>query len=889
MANQLEKFYSSFSGTDTRSNKLLQDPKSFRKGSKNFRYNFQDEIQNRQGFQHKDSGAPTFVDIFEYKYKDINTGESKTEVLGVATDGFLYREKNSVIFFSGVSYVSFYYDENDNDFKLDLGGTIFPVTQTTTLSSLQSAVTAALGVGKFTYSGTSTDLAYLMDFAINKPVSFKSYIYKWEKVPFPSSILIPFRTTFLYNTSSEYQGISSVNLNNVIYITDGGFPMKYDGKSICRAGLPKSFSFQVQPIANAPGRGDGGFIVESSTSPSGVTSLANGTYKYLFRFGFKDFNGFINYGLIDNEQGQYSVTLSGGNANSKITMPYFKSGSDFGVFSCELSSNQNWGSGTGPFTINVASGHNIVEGMNLMIPALLSGGIPTVNSNLSYVRYFVAYVSSVTTTSITINNGPGGRPGDGLFSYTLSGTTINAYWAPQDFENTSITSGTSGNSVPYGAFVEVYRSKVNVFDNYYLVGSFPMPRVLSEEYFWYDSTPDSDLISLYNEQAQGEELPRACKYLSQWQNQLVQGGRPINNALADQDYPSWYNPINAYSATNQVTAFFQNKYTEALLCDYQSIYWADALTPEGFPQDARYSMTVDTNFADKITGIAPNKEAFFIFKTRSTAIMTGTAALVGDQFLEILETDAGCSSHRSIQNVRGSLIWLDGINGFYACVAGRLPENIGWPIQDYQKINALGLDYSKAVSANFRKESLYVCSVGGTTFVFDYADNGPGKRACWYIWDGLNIKSLLATSNNELLFNDSSRTWKMKLTNSIYDYTDHTSAINLVINTAWLNQGFPTIDKHYIGFWINSIQGDFTLTVNQYGNFLDDVIGTQDNLQFIAESSSKKFVKAQVKAAMPKLSSISFGMENSEKNKWVRIQGYEIQYSPDFSIGEPKR
>jgi hypothetical protein len=121
------------------------------------------------------------------------------------------------------------------------------------------------------------------------------------------------------------------------------------------------------------------------------------------------------------------------------------------------------------------------------------------------------------------------------------------------------------------------------------------------------------------------------------------------------------------------------------------------------------------------------------------------------------------------------------------------------------------------------------------------------------------------------------------------DYADHTSAINMVLNTSWLNQGHPTIDKHYVGLWVNSIQGDFTLIVKQYGNFLEDLIGTQTNVEFIEESSSKKFVKSQIKASLPKLSGISWGMENSQINKWVRIQGYEIQYSPDFSIGEPKR
>jgi hypothetical protein len=324
------------------------------------------------------------------------------------------------------------------------------------------------------------------------------------------------------------------------------------------------------------------------------------------------------------------------------------------------------------------------------------------------------------------------------------------------------------------------------------------------------------------------------------------------------------------------------------MADFQSVYWADYLTPEGFPLDGLHEIAIDTKFSDKIKGVAPNKDALFAFKERSTAVLIGNFAQ-NDVTIEVLEADCGCISHKTIEEVRGALIWLDGINGFYSCVAGRLPENIGYPIQDYTKINAAGLNFSSASAANFRKESLYVCSVGTTTFVFDYADNGTMRRACWYIWDRINGQSVLATSDDKLLIWDNTRTWKMKLTNTKYDFTDHKSAISMSLLTAWASQGYPTIDKHYVGLWINSIQGDFTLTVKQYGNFLEDQIASQGNISMIAESSSKKFVKQQVKAAIPKLSSISFGIENAEKNKSVKIQGYEIQYSPDFNTGEPKR
>lgn len=78
------------------------------------------KIQQRNGYQHKDNSAPNFVDIFEYKYRNVNTGAAETEVLGVATNGHLYRRKSSTLSFNtyGVATsVSVYYDEVADTFK----------------------------------------------------------------------------------------------------------------------------------------------------------------------------------------------------------------------------------------------------------------------------------------------------------------------------------------------------------------------------------------------------------------------------------------------------------------------------------------------------------------------------------------------------------------------------------------------------------------------------------------------------------------------------------------------------------------------------------------------------------------------------------------------------
>lgn len=926
MSNQIEMYYSTFGGVDTRSSKLLQNPKTFRRGTKNFRYDFQDQTINRQGFQRKDSGAPNFVDIFEYKYRDVNTGAAATQILGVATDGHLYRQRTHSLKFNthtGYTSVSVYFDDVANTFKIVLNGAT-PVTvnisdsmtlkdNPTTTASLVGALNAIPGASASIVDdagatvSASTQLAYLLDCVINDSTFADNAVYYWTRIPHPemscvsvSSVTeatldfsnssqwtmdaVPFKTTLKAQSNAavaaSYEGISTINLNNSIYITDGGFPMKYDGKCVYRAGMPKqiqSVFFGVPTIT--------GMTYTAVSTPVGLTALPAGTYAYKARFGFTDASGFTTFGDIIPIPTTVSPPPVAASNVVKIDTKGIYYGQDFPSFCAKINGEQATGSGGAGVTLTVTTGHNILPGM-VVRQVTTSGplGFAYRSTQKTFINFY-AKVTAVTATTITLAETVD-TAGDGAYTSRFNnGDILQAYYIDPIYENQRPSSQAYN---PPGLFIEVYRTKVDALTGpYYLLTKMPVPHKQGDTVTYYDQRPSSELTENFVDQDPGAELPRACKYLTGWQNQLVQAGYPADPTLKDSRYPSVSDP-NTATFYSQPAFDLYTYYTESFLCDFQSIYHSDFTTPEGFPQDGEHEFAIDTPYADRVTGIAQNKDALFALKERSTAVLTGSVA-ENDIVMEVLESDAGCSSHKSIQDVRGHLVWLDGINGFYSCVAGRLPENIGFPIQDYQKINELKLDYSKAAACNFRKESLYICSVEGTTFVFDYADNGTLKRACWYIWDGFTGKSLLATSDNKFLLWDGTYTQKMKLTLTDYDHSDHKTAIPMVLNTAWLTQGRPTIDKHYVGFWINSIQGDFTLTVKQYGNFLEDLIGTQTNVYFLPETSQKKFIKAQVKAALPKLSAISFGMEHSEINKAVKIQGYELQYSADFAAGEPKR
>lgn len=475
---------------------------------------------------------------------------------------------------------------------------------------------------------------------------------------------------------------------------------------------------------------------------------------------------------------------------------------------------------------------------------------------------------------------------------------IPAGYTQEIYENT-ITSVNDINSynpdIITGGFVRVWRTIKNG-DQFYKLIDIPCA---GSEVTFIDTIPDvnptSSLVDetsltriALEESDQGGDLPRACSVVTEWQNQIVQLGRPVNVLLKDERYPTLGGlpPVNDWSDPDY--SFFGSSYTEAGLCDYQSIYWSSALSSEAFPQDGLNEFRVSTVQNDSIVGGIKNKDAFFAFKQRSTGVLVGSLA-ENNISIEILEDDIGCASHRSIQEVNGAVVWLDAVNGIYACVAGRLPVNIGYPVSDYQKVNRLGLNWAKAVSANFRKENLYICAVEGVTFVYDYADNGSGKRNCWYIWDRFNTKSLTSQSNDEFYLSDGSKQWKMKLTNTKYDCTDHKSAIDMIINTAWINLGQPSIDKNFIRLWVNSIQGGFKLDFYQYQNYLENEISSIFGVSFLEESYSKRLIKQDFRCAQPKMSATSIGMRNNNKNEYVTIQGYELELSSSYDTTEPKK
>lgn len=915
--SNLEKFYSSFGGVDTRSNKLLMDKTTFRNGSKNFRYNFQDEIQKANGFQHKSQATPVdFVDIFEYKFSDLETGQEKSELLAVGVDGNLYRKKDGVLKWlthgSFTSY-SFYYDENTDDFALALlpAGPVVHFGESLTGLQLKAVLN--------TYPGVSVEFetsapAYLLDCVIENPFKDNS-VYYWEVVPHPNIrskagtdgtlasytiVQTPFETTVKAQTDpivkAQYEGISSVNLNNSIYITDGGFVYKYDGKCVYRAGMPRTQYPQPLPV-DANNFGKNGIKAAWQEFP-GSGSIPSGLYFYKFRFGFTDANGMTTFGEI-RELSDYGATLppppqQGATLIENKGLTY---GKDFPVFAAKVVGNQGNTNGAG-IVLSVASGHNILPGM-IIRQISNTGGVPPLPRNTYNTQIvFYAKVTAVAETTLTLQTiacNYGDNAANAIF---IDGDIINGYFTQSEFEGRLYDKSTS----PAGAFLQIFRTKryasidndsINGVGPFYHVYDMPVPIHNTDTAKIMDGMPDAvsaetgryvALRELLDDAGEGFEIPRAGKSLAVWQDCLVQLGRPADTSIKDRLYPSNY-LLNQSSSYCQLHYDSTSRYTEALLCDYQSVYWNDPNAPEGFPQDGLHEFKVQTAKNDAIRGVIENKDALIAIKERSTSVISGDVG-ANTLTMETLEEEIGLGSFKTLQDVAGSATWLDPVKGFYSLVAGRLPVQIGWRISDQQRNNFEKIDYSKATSAVFGSLDLYICAVGTTLFVFDYAVTDSGRRNCWYVWERFPIKSLVGSSDGQLLAL-SDRVWKMKTTNTRFDFTDHRDAIEMRAPTAWLNWSQPTVDKNFERIWVNSIQGGFDLTIEQYGNYIDEMIGAQTIT--MVPGSTKKTVKEWIKCIISKLSGFSFAFINNEKNTFVRIQGFELEWSPGYDSKEPRR
>lgn len=926
MKNQLDPHYNDFGGLDTATNKLKQDPKACREGSKNMRFDFQDQLRKRNGFQHKNITDGCSWALMEYKYSDINSGQSLTQILGISEDGNLNKLNYDYLELTVTSsslarYYSFIYDEAVSQFRFVVYNSLqveiasTTVTTATTLDQLETAINAFAITGFdaeiVDENGTlisSSRLAYLMDTvymenfnSLGTDVELNGVPY-WTQVPTAIPGSPCFTTIASFKDDPLYEGPTWVNENNSIYITDGGWLFKYDGFSVYRAGMPNLEKGEQNNPTNSY------FSVTTSGSGSGGWDV--GTHAFKAQLVYKDPIGAIVYGVPSEE---YTFVIPSGGRGTDVVIREIQNDDRFPIYSCQFNGAQSYDTSLlTNQTLNVDAGHNLLAGMNLRLVELLDVAGPG-----SKLVDNCAYVPIVSVTATTITLGPLKEVGSLTLqiqdNQVMNGVYISDIYSGR-FEDFTL------NTLPFGPSLSLlvtkeddtlgtkYRSSLTWLD---------LPATAAMAYTRTISETDASLEQWppFDESVEGgADLPRACRYITTWQNQLVQAGRPYDaENLILETYPTAYNYTfwkGVYG--DSLKTLFDFTITEAGLCDFQSVYWTDTNNQEGFPQSGLNEEDFNNFFADEIRGMGTNKEALFVFKERTTAYITGTLA-DGNLVKEFLEADVGAVCHKSIQNVSGAIVFMDRDSGFWSVITGRLPVFIGEAIEDQYKLNNQKprqnqLNLRRAVATNFKQDDQYLCyipaglqeigesgvfpdpSAASRIFAFDYAAMKGKSRNCWYLWDGINCAGgILATSSDELLFSErtdaANRLWKQKRTGSKYDFSDHTVAIEFDYRTAFLNYGKPIVDKRWVAIWVNSIQGGFTLIINQFLNYIDTVVGGPYPM-ILPPAGSKLTVKMDAHIDTDKASALSVGLYNNDVNADVSIQGFEVQVAQEYDTGE---
>lgn len=245
-------------------------------------------------------------------------------------------------------------------------------------------------------------------------------------------------------------------------------------------------------------------------------------------------------------------------------------------------------------------------------------------------------------------------------------------------------------------------------------------------------------------------------------------------------------------------------------------------------------------------------------------------------------------------------------------MAGRLPEMIGFPIQDRQKKNQFlarlsKLRFSGAKAVNHRIDDYYICYIPGGTndkdnttdvpyptsssvlFVFDYSKTQNGYRNCWYQWDSINAASGMLSVNDELIVSSlvdpvgPQKTLTMKKTGSKYDFSDNSSPINWIYNSAWLNYSMFSTDKKWVRLSLNSIRKTFDLLVKQYFNYIETSVS---DFEFYYDETQNSSPKYPVDLDQEKAMSLSIGFENNEIYQDVSINGWDIQLEKEYDQDE---
>lgn len=248
-------------GLDLKSSDLNRNPR-FASLMKNAQYHSSGAPEKRLGWQRHSNPTDGFG-LFSYKYVDasddfqelpISIGQQLTKMAFTTITVSYSGATPSVVLSLYFDIVADQYKctlvagENTLlDFSLGLG---FDEVTPIAVSDLATAINAVTGMTAVVTGDSTAPAAFLK---IIRDVDVKSMAWSGKAVGWTtcnSPITNPFDGSYTRRNNVDFENVSAVNLNNVMYISNGyDNLMKFDGQNVYRAGMPKPASISPADAA----------------------------------------------------------------------------------------------------------------------------------------------------------------------------------------------------------------------------------------------------------------------------------------------------------------------------------------------------------------------------------------------------------------------------------------------------------------------------------------------------------------------------------------------------------------------------------------------------------------------------------------------------------------
>lgn len=325
----------------------------------------------------------------------------------------------------------------------------------------------------------------------------------------------------------------------------------------------------------------------------------------------------------------------------------------------------------------------------------------------------------------------------------------------------------------------------------------------------------------------------------------------------------------------------------------------------------RNSFTVD----EKITGLGSSGSVAIIGTENKTFAVTGDIPNLNFR-VEKITDNLGIKSHASIEEIDEGTIVFNTHKGMFSMSGGRQLAPVGeWPtdkrisiIEPYFSHRYSVTDFAPQFSVSnvsvIKEKKIIINatpSYYGTTFgpnaniswVYDYSMGG------WFVWAGVDLSLGCVYWDDKmwaLSHGASSKVdlYSMNETGSVYDYSDHGTAIDAVVQYHWEAAGDSNLYKKFNWITIYTPPGNgvpYELNVKTWANYEIEKVTCFTN-PLTQHTSFSKYsdppaYTIEAKLRTGKMVSMMLEISNDSANEGMWIGGTEVDISPSF--GAPSR